>query len=134
MFAHVRTSAGFETGSVDCPVFNDGAFSPITDKETKDLGQIRLQPGGAIRFGARGKRGVVRSADGCLEVADVAAVGDDALLRPDPARAHPGPAFSLAKLAEIPTGPRRSACSATSSGRCIASGGAEPATEDQLAS
>jgi 2-oxoglutarate ferredoxin oxidoreductase subunit beta len=89
----------------NCPVFNEGAFSALTEKETKDLNQIRLQPGEPIRFGVDGSRGVVRGPDGCLEMVDVASVGEDALLVHDPGRADPGLAFSLAKLAEDPTGP-----------------------------
>jgi 2-oxoglutarate ferredoxin oxidoreductase subunit beta len=89
----------------NCPVFNDGAFSALTDKETKDLHQIRLEDGQPIRFGPELERGVLRGADGCLEVVDVAEVGEDALLVHDPARVDPGLAFSLAKLAETPTAP-----------------------------
>ena len=89
----------------NCPVFNDGAFSALTDKDARDANQIRLQAGQPIRFGADGERGVIRGADGCLEIVDVAAVGEDALLVHDPARQDPGLAFSLAKLAETPTGP-----------------------------
>jgi 2-oxoglutarate ferredoxin oxidoreductase subunit beta len=89
----------------NCPVFNDGAFDALTEKGVKELNQIRLEPGQPIRFGADGARGVVRGADGCLEMVDVASAGEDALLVHDPGRADPGLAFSLAKLAEDPTGP-----------------------------
>jgi 2-oxoglutarate ferredoxin oxidoreductase subunit beta len=89
----------------NCPVFNDGAFFALTEKETKELNQIRLQPGEPIRFGPDGERGVVRGADGCLAIVAVADVGEDALIVHDPGRADPGLAFSLAKLAEDPTGP-----------------------------
>ena len=89
----------------NCPVFNDGAFSALTDKDVKDTNQIRLRAGEPIRFGPDGARGVVRGADGCLAIADVADAGEDALLIHDPHRADPGPALSLAKLASTPTGP-----------------------------
>jgi 2-oxoglutarate ferredoxin oxidoreductase subunit beta len=89
----------------NCPVFNDGAFAALTDKEVKDDHQIRLRAGKPIRFGADDERGVVRAADGCLAIVDVADVGEDALLVHDPARSDPGPALSLAKLAETPTAP-----------------------------
>jgi 2-oxoglutarate ferredoxin oxidoreductase subunit beta len=91
----------------NCPVFNDGAFSALTDKDVKDVNQIRLQAGQPVRFGAHGERGVARGADGCLQVVDVAEEPDPAhpLLVHDPARADPGVAFSLAKLADAPTGP-----------------------------
>jgi 2-oxoglutarate ferredoxin oxidoreductase subunit beta len=89
----------------NCPVFNDGAFDSLSQKGVKELNQIRLQPGQPIRFGPEAERGVVRGADGCLEIVDVASVGEQALIVHDPRRADPGLAFSLAKLAEDPTGP-----------------------------
>jgi 2-oxoglutarate ferredoxin oxidoreductase subunit beta len=89
----------------NCPVFNDGAFGALTEKDVKDANQIRLRPGEPIRFGADGARGVARSADGGLSLVDVADVGEDALLVHDPGRRDPSLAFSLARLAEDPTGP-----------------------------
>jgi 2-oxoglutarate/2-oxoacid ferredoxin oxidoreductase subunit beta len=93
----------------NCPVFNDGAFSALTDKDVKDTNQIRLQAGQPIRFGADNERGVARGSDGCLQIVDVAELESDpthpALLVHDPARADPGTAFSLAKLTDAPTGP-----------------------------
>jgi 2-oxoglutarate ferredoxin oxidoreductase subunit beta len=89
----------------NCPVFNDGAFSALTEKDVKDLNQIRLEAGRPIRFGIEGERGVARSRDGGLEIVSVADVGEDALIVHDPARRDPGLAFSLARLAEDPTGP-----------------------------
>jgi 2-oxoglutarate ferredoxin oxidoreductase subunit beta len=109
----------------NCPVFNDGAFASLTEKGAKDLNQIRLRTGEPIRFGVDGERGVVRGADGCLEIVSVAEpddtgaarsggagrraagepVGEDELIVHDPHRPDPGLAFSLAKLAEDPTGP-----------------------------
>src|SRR5579864_4812199 len=81
----------------NCPVFNDGAFSALTEKDTKDLNQIRLEAGQPIRFGPEGKRGVARAADGGLEIVDVASVGEDQLLVHDPSRRDPSLAFSLAR-------------------------------------
>jgi 2-oxoglutarate/2-oxoacid ferredoxin oxidoreductase subunit beta len=89
----------------NCPVFNDGAFAALTDKDTKQSHQIRLEAGKPIRFGPELERGVVRGADGCLAIVDVSEVGEDALLVHDPSRADPGPAFSLAKLAQTPSAP-----------------------------
>jgi 2-oxoglutarate/2-oxoacid ferredoxin oxidoreductase subunit beta len=89
----------------NCPVFNDGAFSALTDKDVKDVNQIRLERGQPIRFGADGERGVARGADGGLQFVDVDDVGEDALLVHDPTRSDSGLAFSLARLAEDPTGP-----------------------------
>jgi 2-oxoglutarate ferredoxin oxidoreductase subunit beta len=89
----------------NCPVFNDGAFSALTDKEAKDANQIRLQAGQPIRFGVDNERGVARGRDGGLEIVDVDAVGEDALIVHDPQRVESGLAFSLARLADDPTGP-----------------------------
>jgi 2-oxoglutarate ferredoxin oxidoreductase subunit beta len=89
----------------NCPVFNDGAFFALTEKETRDLNQIRLVAGEPIRFGVEGERGVARGDDGGLCFVDVASVGEDALIVHDPGRHDSGLAFSLARLAEDPTGP-----------------------------
>jgi 2-oxoglutarate ferredoxin oxidoreductase subunit beta len=86
-------------------VFNDGAFASLTDKDVKDVNQIRLTAGEPIRFGSELEHGVIRGADGSLEFVDVAEVGADALLVHDPGRPDAGLAFSLAKLAETPTAP-----------------------------
>src|SRR6202007_2780468 len=42
----------------NCPVFNDGAFFALTEKETKDANQIHLVAGEPIRFGVENERGV----------------------------------------------------------------------------
>jgi 2-oxoglutarate ferredoxin oxidoreductase subunit beta len=89
----------------NCPVFNDGAFAALTDKEVKDANQIRLEAGQPIRFGAEGERGVARAADGHLQIVSVDEVGEDALIVHDPTKMDPGLAFSLARLANDPTGP-----------------------------
>ena len=89
----------------NCPVFNDGAFFALTEKETRDLNQIRLESGQPIRFGVDGERGVAMRSDGRLEIVEVATVGVDALLVHDPGRQDPGLAFSLANLSSAPTGP-----------------------------
>jgi 2-oxoglutarate ferredoxin oxidoreductase subunit beta len=89
----------------NCPVFNDGAFSALTDKDVKDSNQIRLIAGEPIRFGSELERGVARAADGGLEIVEVADAGEDGLIVHDPGRKDPGLAFSLARLAEDPSGP-----------------------------
>jgi 2-oxoglutarate ferredoxin oxidoreductase subunit beta len=89
----------------NCPVFNDGAFDALTEKDVKDANQIRLQAGRPIRFGAENERGVARATDGHLAIVDVDEVGEEALIVHDPSRPDPGLAFSLARLADDPTGP-----------------------------
>jgi 2-oxoglutarate/2-oxoacid ferredoxin oxidoreductase subunit beta len=89
----------------NCNVFNDGAFDAVREEGMKDANQIRLQHGEPIRFGVDDERGVVWQSDGSLAVADVAEVGEDALVVHDAERADPSLAFALAHLAERPTGP-----------------------------
>ena len=48
---------------------------------------------------------MIRDADGSLDVAEVAEVGEDALVVHDAHRADPSYATALARLAEAPTGP-----------------------------
>jgi 2-oxoglutarate/2-oxoacid ferredoxin oxidoreductase subunit beta len=89
----------------NCPVFNDGAFAAVTDKELRDVNQIRLEAGKPIRFGPKFERGVVQGLDGCLKLVEVDDVSEQSLLVHDPARLDPGLAFSLAKLVDAPDGP-----------------------------
>ena len=88
----------------NCPVFNDGAFDALTDKQTRDQNLVLLEHGQPIRFGADGERGVVRGPDSDLQVAAVAAVGEDALLVHDAHRADPSLAFALSRLADTAGG------------------------------
>jgi 2-oxoglutarate/2-oxoacid ferredoxin oxidoreductase subunit beta len=89
----------------NCPVFNDGAFFELTERDTRAANQIRLVHGEPIRFGADGARGVARGPDGDLRLVDVADVGQDALLVHDARRDDPSLAFALARLADRPTEP-----------------------------
>jgi 2-oxoglutarate ferredoxin oxidoreductase subunit beta len=116
----------------NCPVFNDGAFSALTDKETKDVNQIRLEAGRPIRFGAGDERGVIRGPDGCLTVVDVTDIDASELLIHDPARSDAGQAFSLAKLAETPTGPTPIGIFRDVERPVFRRGATESATESQL--
>ncbi len=89
----------------NCPVFNDGAFAALTEKESREAMQIRLVHGEPIRFGVDGEHGVARGADGDLELVSVVDVGEDALLVHDAHREDPSLAFALARLADRPTEP-----------------------------
>jgi 2-oxoglutarate ferredoxin oxidoreductase subunit beta len=88
----------------NCPVFNDGAFDALSEKQTRAANVIELEHGEPIRFGAEGELGVVRGAGGELEVAAVATVGEDALLRHDAHRVDPSLAFALSRLSELDGG------------------------------
>jgi 2-oxoglutarate ferredoxin oxidoreductase subunit beta len=87
----------------NCNVFNDGAFEALRGKQ-RQANQIRLENGKPIRFGVERERGVVREADG-LKLADVAEVGEDALVVHDAQDPDPSQAFALAHLADRPSGP-----------------------------
>jgi 2-oxoglutarate ferredoxin oxidoreductase subunit beta len=88
----------------NCNVFNDGAFDAVRAKG-REANQIRLEHGQPIRFGGDGERGVVRGENGALRIADVAEVGEDALLVHDAHDPNPSQAFTLAHLASRPSGP-----------------------------
>jgi 2-oxoglutarate ferredoxin oxidoreductase subunit beta len=111
-FTEVLRAAASHTGAAfieiyqNCNVFNDGAFAAVRDKQHgAQRNQIRLEHGKPIRFGEQGEKGVVQKPDGSLDVVDVEAVGEDALLVHDANRENPALAFSLAQLAHQPTGP-----------------------------
>ena len=87
----------------NCNIFNDGAWEPLKEGDTRDDLLIRLVHGEPIRFGADGARGVMRNAAGHLEIVDVATVGEDALLRHDAHADDPGLAFALSRLADSHT-------------------------------
>ena len=83
----------------NCPIFNDEAYAVLTDKDTKDDHQIRLEHGHPIRFGTEGERGVSMRSDGSLAIVDVSDVGEEGLLLHDAHQEDPSRAFALAQLA-----------------------------------
>jgi 2-oxoglutarate ferredoxin oxidoreductase subunit beta len=89
----------------NCPVFNDGAFAALTDKDTAVFNRIPLVHGEPIRFGPDGEHGVTRDGDGNLKVVAVDDAGEDALVIHDAHRDDPSLAFSLARLAASPGDP-----------------------------
>jgi 2-oxoglutarate/2-oxoacid ferredoxin oxidoreductase subunit beta len=103
--AAAHEGAAFVEIYQNCNVFNDGAFDAVRAKGEKEQNQIRLEHGEPIRFGPDGERGVVRRGIGRLELADIAEVGEDALVVHDAEREDPGLAFELAQLSQRPTGP-----------------------------
>ncbi len=116
-------------------MFNDGAFAALTEKETKELNQIRLEAGQPIRFGPDGERGVARAADGGLEIVRVADVGEDALLVHDPGRRDPAWPSRWRRWRRIPRRRRRSGSSDRCSARRTSAARpwvTEPGTEAEL--
>jgi 2-oxoglutarate ferredoxin oxidoreductase subunit beta len=103
--AHDHTGAAFVEIFQNCNVFNDGAFEQITAKDQRADMLIPLEHGKPIRFGANGEKCVVLDGQGHAEIADVAAVGEDAILVHDEARPDPGLAFMLSRLSHGPYEP-----------------------------
>lgn len=83
----------------NCNIFNDGAWEPLKESDTRDEVTIRLEHGQPIRFGADGHKGVIRAPDGHIAVVEVGEVGEDAILRHDAHAKDPGLAFALSRLA-----------------------------------
>ena len=97
--AHEHRGAAFVEVLQNCNVFNDGAFEAITGREQREEMLIQLEHGQPIRFGHEGRLGVVLDpSTGSLRVAEVAEVGEAALLVHDETREDPGLAFLLARL------------------------------------
>jgi 2-oxoglutarate ferredoxin oxidoreductase subunit beta len=87
----------------NCPIFNDGAFDLLKDRDQAAARLIRLEPGRPLRFGPPGddgapSRGVIRRPDGTLDLAEVATVGERALVTHDPHAADPSAQFALSRL------------------------------------
>ncbi|WP_134765462.1 2-oxoacid:ferredoxin oxidoreductase subunit beta [Nocardioides sp. 1609] len=91
----------------NCPIFNDGAFDAIKDRDTKQDAIIPLVHGEQIRFGAtledgRGSRGLVRDLEtGGVKIVAVTDVDDAALLVHDAHQADPSTAFAISRLTEM---------------------------------
>ncbi|MBI1377010.1 MAG: 2-oxoacid:ferredoxin oxidoreductase subunit beta [Frankiales bacterium] len=83
----------------NCNIFNDGAWEPLKDAEHRDSLTFRLQHGERILL-ADGSRGVVRLANGTLSIADVSAVGLEAVLVHDAQNPDPSVAFALSRLSD----------------------------------
>jgi 2-oxoglutarate/2-oxoacid ferredoxin oxidoreductase subunit beta len=86
----------------NCPVFNDGAFDALRDKQQNAINAIRLEHGQPITFNG-GTRQVVRDAvSGDLRIT---AAGDGEPLVHDAHREDPSLAFALSRLSLVPDGP-----------------------------
>jgi len=102
--AHAHKGASIVEIYQNCNVFNDGAFGQITAKTARDEMLIELRHGEPIRFGADRQRGVVLDGGG-VRLAEVAEVGEEALLVHDETRPDPSIAFALSRIATGPTMP-----------------------------
>jgi 2-oxoglutarate/2-oxoacid ferredoxin oxidoreductase subunit beta len=88
----------------NCNIYNDGAFDLLKDKDSSAEAVIRLTHGEPVRFGANSEHGVVRDpVSGGLRVAEVADVGEDAVLVHDAYADDPSTAFGLSRLSDPQT-------------------------------
>ncbi|MBM7791165.1 2-oxoacid:ferredoxin oxidoreductase subunit beta [Tenggerimyces flavus] len=88
----------------NCNIYNDGAFDLLKDRDTSAEAVIRLTHGEPIRFGASNEHGVIRDpSSGALRVAEVAEVGEDAVLVHDAYADDPTTAFGLSRLSDPQT-------------------------------
>ena len=86
----------------NCPVFNDGAFDALRDKQANAVNAIRLEHGEPIVFNG-GTQQVTRDpATGELRIADA---GDGEPVIHDARREDPSLAFALSRLSLVPNGP-----------------------------
>ena len=100
----------------NCPIFNDGAFDVLKDRDEAGARLVRLEHGEPIRFGTDGERGVVRAQDGSLQIADLSTPGEfgpDDVLVHDAHEPNPAVQFALSRLDEatlshVPIGVLRS--------------------------
>ncbi|MGH9276783.1 MAG: 2-oxoacid:ferredoxin oxidoreductase subunit beta [Acidimicrobiales bacterium] len=103
--AHEHRGSAFVEIYQNCNVFNDGAFDAVTSRENRPANLIPLVHGQPVRFGRDGERCVTLDSQGRAHIANVAEVGEDAILVHDEKRADPGLAFTLSRLARGPYEP-----------------------------
>ncbi|HIT75265.1 MAG TPA: 2-oxoacid:ferredoxin oxidoreductase subunit beta [Candidatus Avipropionibacterium avicola] len=141
--AAAHRGASFVEIYQNCPIFNDGAFDQIKDRDSADESLIRLRHGEPIVFGAEDRLGVRRDpATGALEIVETAEVAVSDLVVHDAHSEDPSYAFALSRLTSVgeltraPIGILRSVerpsyDDQTREQLTAASGGANP-TEEQL--
>ncbi len=88
----------------NCPIFNDGAFDAIKDRDPSAASIIPLVHGEPIRFGPGGAKGLVRDgATGGVKVVEVggdSGVGEDAVIVHDSRADDPTTAFAISRLTD----------------------------------
>lgn len=102
--AHEHRGASIVEIYQNCVVFNDDAFTAITDRDTKVINQIPLRQGEPIVFGPEGEHAVVAEQDGSMSIVSTEAAGDRVVVH-DAHRDEPTTAFALSRLSHNPTGP-----------------------------
>jgi 2-oxoglutarate ferredoxin oxidoreductase subunit beta len=85
----------------NCNIFNDNAFEPLKDPDTRDDFTMRLEHGQPIRWGASGEHAVVRAIDSSLKVVEAADVDESEIVVHDAHADDPSHAFDLSRLADL---------------------------------
>jgi 2-oxoglutarate ferredoxin oxidoreductase subunit beta len=89
----------------NCPIFNDGAFDAIKDRDNAHA-LIPLTHGEPITFGVRdeatglGDKALVRGAGGSVEVADTTSVAIEQVIVHDAQDPDPSTAFAISRLTD----------------------------------
>ncbi|SEP41819.1 2-oxoacid:ferredoxin oxidoreductase subunit beta [Amycolatopsis saalfeldensis] len=84
----------------NCPIFNDGAFDVLKDKDEAAQRLIPLKAGEPIRFGPESEFGVRRGDWGGLDIGKVSDIGEDNLVVHDPSIADTTYSFALSRLGD----------------------------------
>ncbi|MFC5728935.1 MULTISPECIES: 2-oxoacid:ferredoxin oxidoreductase subunit beta [Nocardioides] len=90
----------------NCPIFNDGAFDAIKDRDTKDHAIIPLVHDQPVTFGLRdeatglGDKALVQAAGGGVEVVETASVPLEQVLVHDAHHPDPSTAFAISRLTD----------------------------------
>jgi 2-oxoglutarate ferredoxin oxidoreductase subunit beta len=87
----------------NCDIFNDGAFEPMKNADSRDDVTIRLEHGEKIIFGANKDRCVIRNKDGQLVVAQVSEVDQAQIIVHDAHLDDPTYAFGLTRISHPET-------------------------------
>jgi 2-oxoglutarate ferredoxin oxidoreductase subunit beta len=95
--AHAHQGAALVEVLQNCPVFNDGAFSAVTDRDTKEEEGLVLVDGEPMVYGADGTKGIAASAAGGIEMIEGDDVAERAIVH-DPSHDDPTRAFALSRL------------------------------------
>ena len=127
----------------NCPIFNDGAFDLIKDREQQEARIVQLVDGEPVRLGPEGERQVLVHADGGLRfVPEAEAAAADAVVHREDAD-DPSQAFAISRLdtpdmTHVPMGVFRSVARPTyddlvrAQVRSAVEGGGGPATDADL--
>lgn len=90
----------------NCPIFNDGAFDVLKDRDSAQHALVPLEHGKPVTFGVRdeatglGDKAVVRTSSGSVEVVETASVPVEQILVHDAHADDATTAFALSRLTD----------------------------------